>query len=101
MYILILYLPFISFLLLSIFGRFFGKNGSSLIAIFSMLLSFIFSLIVFYEIALSHSNCIINLFPWLNVGFLNINWCLLFDTLTVVMLFIITFISLLVHLYSL
>lgn len=34
MYLLVLYLPLLSFILLSLFGRFFGRSGSSVIAFF-------------------------------------------------------------------
>ena len=60
----------------------------------------ILSFIIFYEVALSVSPVYIKLFPWITSSFLTIHWGFLFDSLTVIMLIVVTFISALVHLYS-
>src|SRR5205814_6541854 len=39
-------------------------------------------------------------FSWFDVRILQVNWAFMFDSLTVVMLLVVTFVSSLVHLYS-
>lgn len=57
MYLLILLFPFLSFLSTTLLGRFIGVFGSKILATFSIILSFMLSLVAFYESALSGSVC--------------------------------------------
>ena len=100
MYILVILLPLLSFMLLGLGGRYFGKNGSILIAISCMLITVYCAFIIFYEIALCQSVCNLKILNWMNLGVLNLTWGFLFDTLTAVMLVVVTGISCLVHIYS-
>jgi len=99
MYIILIFLPLIGSLICLIFGRFLGKSGSSIITTSLIFISFLLSLFSFYEVALSNSTCFFTLHSWISVGLFTTNWGVYFDTLTVVMLVIITTISFLVHLY--
>ena len=90
----------IGFLIAGLFGRYLGPKGSSLITTGCLIVSFIFSLFLFYEVGLMGSPVYIKLFTWVNSDVLVINWGFLFDSLTVVMCIVVTFISSLVHLYS-
>ena len=65
-----------------------------------VLFSSILSYIAFYEVALSGSNCSIDLAPWFFSEMFDATWGFYFDSLTVVMLIVVTSISTLVHLYS-
>lgn len=58
------------------------------------------STIAFYEVAIAESNCYIKLGTWIDCAMLHASWGFLFDTLTVVMLIVVTYVSALVHLYS-
>lgn len=100
MYLLILYIPLISSILSIFFGKYLGKNGTSLLVIFCMFVTLILSFFVFFEVVLSHNVCSIQLGKWIDVGILNLYWEFLFDSLTGVMLFIIITISFCVHVYS-
>ena len=55
---------------------------------------------MFYEVGLSNSFVFIKLVKWIDSDLLQVDWGFLFDSLTVVMCCVITFISFLVHLYS-
>lgn len=68
--------------------------------LFCLFSSFAVSLILFYEVGLMGYICFLKLPNWFNCGILSVNWSFLFDTLTVVMLVVVLFISSLVHLYS-
>jgi len=63
-------------------------------------LASILSLFIFYEICLCQSTVNIQLYDWVILGELNISISFLFDSLTSLMLIIITLISLFVHIYS-
>ena len=100
MYLLIIFLSFLGFLTAGLFGRFLGPKGSSAITTGSLFFSLLFSLIASYEVSLMKSSVYIKLFTWINSEVLLINWGFLFDSLTVIMCVVITFISFLVHMYS-
>ena len=100
MYITLIFLPLIGSLFSLIFGRYLGKFGISILTISLIFFSFLFSIIIFYEVALSNSSCYFILSTWIDSGVFLSDWGFYFDTLTTVMLVVITCISFLVHLYS-
>jgi len=100
MYLLLVFLSLIGFLTAGLFGRFLGPKGSSFITTGCLLISFLFSTIAFYEVGLMGSPVYVKLFTWVNSEVLLINWGFLFDSLTVIMCVVVTFISSLVHIYS-
>jgi proton-translocating NADH-quinone oxidoreductase chain L len=100
MYILVLILPLLSFLILMLIGRFLGKKGSILVTIFCIFVSLVFSILIFYEVGLMGHVCTLKMANWVNSGILNVEFGLLYDSLTAVMLLIVVFISFLVHMYS-
>ena len=93
-------LPLIGSCSAGLFGRYIGPNGSAIITTSCLIFSFICSFFGFYEVALLESVVYIKLIPWIDSEVLNIDWGFMFDTLTVVMCCVVTFISSLVHLYS-
>ncbi len=101
LFFFIIGLPFLSFVLISFFSYFFGQRGSILISLVNMFISFFLSLLCFINffgvqtVSLFETN-----FVWFNIGFLSLNWAFLLDPLSATMFFVVTFISLLVHLYS-
>ena len=100
MYLNILFLPLVSFFSGSVFGRFLGPRGVGIIAVLSILCCFFLSLFIFFEIAIANSICSIKLFSWICVELTDIYWGFYFDSLTSIMLIVVTSISCLVHLYS-
>jgi NADH-ubiquinone oxidoreductase chain 5 len=100
MYTTIILLPIIGAFVSGFFPNIIGSQGSIKIATSSVVLSFVFSLIAFYEVGVLGGNCYIDLFSWIHTGYFNVNWSLIFDQLTVMMLVVVTSISSLVHIYS-
>ncbi len=99
MLFLIILLPMLGFLSGSLFGRILGKGvcfTTTLLTFSSCLLSI--SLLI--DVVNSGNVYILVLTDWINSGALKVNWSFCFDSLTCVMLVIVTFISSLVHLYS-
>ena len=99
MLILIVFLPLFGFFSGSFLGRFLGK-GTAFVTVFFLFLSFLLSTFVFWNVVSSGTVYKLVLGLWVGADSLNIEWSFLFDSLTAVMLMIVTFISTLVHLYS-
>lgn len=100
MYLLIVFLPLIGSIISGFFGRFIGKKGAGIITVSCLLITAFLSLCSFYEVGLSSSPVYINLFTWIDSEMFHVSWGFLFDSLTVVMLIVVTIVSSLVHLYS-
>jgi NADH:ubiquinone oxidoreductase subunit 5 (subunit L)/multisubunit Na+/H+ antiporter MnhA subunit len=100
MYIPLVFLSLIGFSFTGLFGRHIGPKGSAIITTGCLMISFLLSLFAFYEVGLMGSPVYIRLSTWVSSEVLLINWGFLFDSLTVVMCIVVTFISSLVHLYS-
>ena len=100
MYLLIVALPLLGSIAAGLFGRFLGSRGAAVITTTCVILSFVLSGIAFYEIALAGCTCYIKLAAWIDSEMLDASWGFCFDSLTAVMLIVVTFVSSLVHLYS-
>ena len=71
-----------------------------MITVTFLVLSFICSCFIFYEVALCGSVCSVKLMDWFSSELFDSSWGLYFDSLTAVMLIVITSVSSLVHVYS-
>lgn len=100
MYLYILLLPLLNFLIISFLGNFIGRSGSCFISVFGLLMSFILSLFIFFEVSINQIPTTIKLYNWVCIDLYSIQLGLLFDCISSIMLIVITFISLIVHLYS-
>ena len=100
MYLTLVFLPLISAISAGLFGRYLGPKGSSYTTVTLLIVTFLFSSFAFYEVALIGCPVYIKLVPWINSELLNVDWGFMFDSLTVTMCCIVTFVSSLVHLYS-
>ena len=100
MYLLIITLPLISALSVGFLGRLLGSKGSQIISCIIIVICFLFSVIAFYETGIVGATYCLIICKWINSGFLKLSWGFLFDSLSVTMLIIVTFISSLVHVYS-
>nr|WFG74030.1 NADH dehydrogenase subunit 5 [Cavernulicola chilensis] len=100
MYLLTIFLPLISSFISGLGGRFIGSKGATFVTCFCILLTTIISIAVFYEVALSEYICHIVLTNWIESDLFCASWGFLFDSLTVTIIVVVTFVSSLVHLYS-
>jgi NADH-quinone oxidoreductase subunit L len=95
--------PAVSAALLLLFGRRFGK-ASAWIAIGAVGYSAVASTLVFtYLLAQPEDgrNFVTTVATWLAAGELRVDWALLIDPLSAVMLLLVTWVGLLIHIYSL
>jgi NADH-ubiquinone oxidoreductase chain 5 len=100
MYLLIIVLPLVGSCTAGLLGRYIGPQGSAIITTVLLSLTFSLSLFAFYEVALLESTVFLKLFSWIDSELLNVDWGFLFDTLTTLMCCVVTFVSTLVHIYS-
>ena len=100
-------LPLAGFLLLGLFGRKYFKNTSGIIATAFMLVSTVLAIYVAYEYFSSYSagnypRVIAFKYTWLQFSEnLSIDMGVLLDPISMMMIVVVTFISLMVHIYSL
>ncbi len=95
----IVFLPLLGFIFTSSLGFLTGR-GSTIISTFSVFLACLFSIKLFSVLLLTGSIFKVFVGKWFHFASVDINWSFCFDKLTVIMLFVVTFISTLVHLYS-
>lgn len=98
--LLAVFLPLFNFLILSLFGRFFGKLGTIYITIYNLILMIGLNFYLFYNVYVYNTSFFILLGSWIEVGLLSVNWEFTFDALAVSILVIISIVSTIVHLYS-
>ncbi len=100
MYLVLVFLPLVGSLTAGLFGRVISPKGSCFVTVILLFTTFLISTFAFYEVAFIGCPVYIKLIPWINSETLNIDWGFYFDSLTVSMCCIVTFVSTLVHLYS-
>ncbi len=100
MYQAIVFLPLIGALIAGLFGRVIGARPSELVTTTLLFIAAILSWIAFAKVGFGHQDERIVLFTWMQSGDLKVDWALRIDTLTAVMLVVVTTVSSLVHLYS-
>lgn len=100
MYLLILALPLLGSLITGFLGRFLGRYGAGIFSTTCVIGSMLLSILAFYEVGFLKTLCYIKLVDWITSGIFFVSWGFLFDSLTCVMLLVVTMVSTLVHFYS-
>jgi NADH-quinone oxidoreductase subunit L len=77
-----------------------GSRMSELVTTVFLFAAMLLSWFAFVEVGFGHQDVRVNLFTWMATGDLKVEWALRIDTLTAVMLVVVTTISAFVHLYS-
>ena len=100
MTVAIVFLPLLGAILAGLFGRFLGRTGAQVVTCGLLIASAVLSVPLLYKVGFGSGPFTVTLLDWIHVGTFNVCWALKVDTLTAVMLFIVTVISALVHVYS-
>lgn len=100
MYVYIVLSNLINSLFIGLFGKYIGRQGALYASLLTLFISNIFVWLLFYEIIINKSIVISNVYTLFIINDVEVKIGLLFDSLTVIMLLIIYFISLCVHFYS-
>jgi NADH-quinone oxidoreductase subunit L len=102
MYEIIVFLPLFGFLFAGLFGRTIEPRTAELVTTIFLGVSCFFSWIAFFSVGFGSDPhaFVVPLGNWMTAGKLAANWALYIDTLTVVMLVVVTTVSFVVHMYS-
>ena len=100
MEILIVFLPLLAAIISGFFGNKLGNRFSEILTSLFVSISAIFSIYIFYNVMINDYNSNIIISSWISSGTLEVNWSIKIDPLSSVMLVVVTFISTLVHIYS-
>jgi NADH-quinone oxidoreductase subunit L len=100
MYTAIVFLPLLGSAIAGLFGRFIGARASELITTLLLFVSAALSCYAFYDVAFLGHGQVVRIAQWITSGDFEADWALRIDTLTAVMLVVVTGVSSLVHLYS-
>jgi NADH-quinone oxidoreductase subunit L len=100
MYAAIPLLPLVAALVAGFGAKFIGDRGSQLVTCGAMLLAAAIGIVAFVDVALGHHTQTIELFRWIRSGSFDVAWALKLDTLSAVMIIVVTVVSSCVHVYS-
>ena len=100
MEILIVFFPLLAALISGFFGNKLGNRFSEILTSLFISISAVLSIYMFYNVMINDYNSNIIISSWISSGTLNVNWSIKVDPLSSVMLVVVTFISSLVHVYS-
>ncbi len=101
MYQAIVFLPLLGFLIAGLFGRQLGARPSELVTTSLLFVSALLAWSTFISVGYGHAPINVPVVAnWISSGTLKVDWALRVDTLTSVMLVVVTSVSALVHLYS-
>ncbi|MBV8031078.1 MAG: NADH-quinone oxidoreductase subunit L [Betaproteobacteria bacterium] len=99
LYLLIPLLPLAGAIVAGLFGRAVGRAGAHWVTILSVLASCVLSIVVFVDVLNGHEfNG--NVYTWITMGDTPIHIGFLIDRLTALMMVVVTFVSLMVHVYT-
>src|SRR6266446_7044582 len=100
MYTAIVFLPLIGSIIAGLLGRIIGARASEIVPTALLFAAAALSCYAFYDVALVGHRYIVPVAPWIVSGDFKADWTLRIDSLTAVMLVVVTGVSSLVHLYS-
>ncbi|WP_341762113.1 NADH-quinone oxidoreductase subunit L [Candidatus Tisiphia endosymbiont of Thecophora atra] len=94
-------LPLISGIINGLFCQCFSKKQAAFISTIAISLSALLSMFIFYNVGINKAIIHIILAKWLEVGNMKVSWAIYVDQLTAIMFIVVTWISAVVHIYSL
>lgn len=99
LYLLVPLAPLVGAILAGLFGRAIGRVGSHLVTILGVAVAFVASVVIFQDVQAGNTY---NgaLYTWATAGDLRLELGFLIDKLTVMMMLVVTFVSLMVHVYT-
>src|ERR1700744_1102252 len=100
MYAAIVFLPLLGSAIAGLLGRIIGNRPSELVTTGLLFVSAALSIVAFNDVALEGHKYIIPIMLWIHSGDFAADWTVRIDTITAVMLVVVTGVSSLVHLYS-
>jgi len=99
LYLIIPFAPLLAAIVAGLFGRRIGRVGAHSVTIFAVLLSFLCSCAVFYDV-MQGARFNGAVYTWMTSGGVRFEIGFLIDPLTTLMMVVVTFVSLMVHVYT-
>ena len=97
---LCVFLPLVGAAIAGLFGRPIGNRGAQFVTCGLMAVSAACGAVVFAQAAAGAEPYSVELFRWIRSGTLDLSWALHIDSLTAIMMFTVSAVSALVHVYS-
>jgi len=97
--VIVAFAPLLGALVAGLGGRWITRQGAHSVTIFSVLLSFLASCVIFVDV-LKGASFNETIYTWLTVGDTRFHIGFLIDRLTALMMVVVTFVSLMVHVYT-
>jgi len=99
LYLIVPLAPLFGAIVAGLFGRLVGRTGAHVVTIAGVAVSFIASVLVFQDVLAGHTyNGTV--YTWMVLGDLRFEVGFLIDSLTAMMMLVVTFVSLMVHIYT-
>jgi NADH-quinone oxidoreductase subunit L len=99
LYLLIPFAPLVGAIVAGLFGKTIGRAGAHWVTIVGVVISFVCSILVMQDV-LAGNTFNGALYTWMEAGGLKLEIGFLVDRLTAVMMVVVTFVSLMVHIYT-
>ncbi|MEE8499861.1 MAG: NADH-quinone oxidoreductase subunit L, partial [Kiloniellales bacterium] len=96
----IVLLPLIGAAIAGLFGRAIGDRGAQVVTCTLLGVSALISMLVFKRVAIDGEAGVIELYTWIDSGAFELSWAVKLDTLSAVMMLMVTVVSWLIHIYS-
>ncbi|HYZ32006.1 MAG TPA: NADH-quinone oxidoreductase subunit L [Crenalkalicoccus sp.] len=100
MYVGAVFLPLLGACISGFFGRWIGPRAAQWSTVLCMVLAAACGITAFVEVALGGQPALVTIATWVDAGGLQADWALRYDTLATVMVAMVTFVSTLIHMYS-
>ncbi|MCW7538141.1 NADH-quinone oxidoreductase subunit L [Aquabacterium sp. A7-Y] len=92
--------PLAGAVLAGLFGRQIGRKGAHTVTILGVFIAFVLSAITLQAVVVDGARFNATVYEWLSVGYLKMEVGFLVDGLTAMMMCVVTFVSLMVHIYT-
>src|SRR5882724_12793522 len=99
LYLIVPFAPLAGAIIAGLFGRAVGRAGAHWVTIASVFISFAFSTIVFVDV-LNGNTFNGTVYTWITMGDTRLEIGFLIDRLSALMMVVVTFVSLMVHVYT-
>jgi len=100
MYVAAVFLPLLGSIVAGLFGRFIGDRGAQIVTCLLLGCSAALAVPIFLSTGLEGHAVTVPLLTWIQSGTVDVAWSLRFDPLTAVMMIVVTWVSFMVHVYS-
>ncbi len=100
MFVGAVFFPLLGATIAGFLGRFIGDRAAQWATVLCMALAAACGLTAFVQVALGHAPTTVEIVTFLDVGGFEVSWALRYDTLSAVMVGMVTLISTLIHIYS-